>query len=54
MLRGGRCSCLYELENGLRRTKYCFVACSAQKQILKEREELKKIAEEQKMKNKNK
>lgn len=36
------CTCLYELENRLRRTKHCFVACHAQLQILKEREERSK------------
>lgn len=33
-----RCTCLYELENKLPRTKHCFVACSAQLEILEARE----------------
>lgn len=31
------CQCLHEIENGLPRTQFCFVACSDQRQILRER-----------------
>lgn len=37
-----QCRCLYEIENGLTRTKHCFAPCEAQLQILREREEQKK------------
>jgi hypothetical protein len=32
------CRCLYEIENGLQRTKFCFRACNEQKEILRQRE----------------
>jgi len=31
------CQCLYEIENNLPRTKYCFMACKAQLIILSQR-----------------
>lgn len=31
------CQCLYEIENNLPRTKYCFMACHDQHMILHER-----------------
>ena len=32
------CQCLYEIENGLQRTKYCIMACAEQIEILRQRE----------------
>lgn len=37
------CKCLYEIENNLPRTQYCFMPCIAQGRILEKR---RKIAEE--------
>ena len=39
--RTPHCQCLYEIENNLPRTKFCFCACPDQWQILNEREEKK-------------
>lgn len=36
------CQCLYEIENNLSRTKFCFRTCKDQREILKQREETKK------------
>ena len=38
------CQCLFEIENNLPRTKYCFVACKDQQMILKSKfeDQLKK------------
>ena len=33
------CQCLHEIENGLPRTKFCFLPCHDQRQILRERKE---------------
>ena len=35
------CQCLYEIENKLPRTKFCFAACNDQWKILNEREKAK-------------
>lgn len=35
------CQCLFELENNLPRTKYCFVACTNQRTILFKRDIIK-------------
>lgn len=32
------CRCLHEIENGLQRTKFCFIACAEQMEILRQRE----------------
>lgn len=31
------CQCLYEIENRLPRSMFCFLSCKAQREILKER-----------------
>lgn len=36
--RKPHCQCLYEIENNLPRTQFCFMACSDQYEILKQRE----------------
>lgn len=47
--KGGGCTCKYEIDNNLPRTKFCFVACAAQRQqldneIAKESENMDEIA----------
>lgn len=32
-----KCQCLYEIENGMPRTKFCLAACSAQKEMLRDK-----------------
>ncbi len=32
-----KCQCLYEIENGMPRTKFCLVPCSGQKEMLREK-----------------
>jgi len=32
-----KCQCLYEIENGMPRTKFCFAPCSEQKEMLKDK-----------------
>jgi hypothetical protein len=32
-----KCQCLYEIENGMPRTKFCLKPCSGQKEMLKEK-----------------
>ena len=36
------CQCLYEIENKLPRTKFCFAPCSAQREIINQRSKIKK------------
>ena len=32
-----KCQCLFEIENGMPRTKRCFAPCSGQKEMLREK-----------------
>lgn len=32
-----KCQCLFEIENGMPRTKFCLVPCSGQKEMLREK-----------------
>ena len=42
-----KCQCLYEIENGMPRTKFCLVPCSGQKEMLREkRQPIEKIIED--------
>jgi len=42
-----KCQCLYEIENGMPRTKFCLVPCSDQKEMLREkRQPIEKIIED--------
>ena len=41
-----KCQCLYEIENGMPRTKFCLVPCNGQKEMLIEkRQPIEKIIE---------
>lgn len=45
-----KCQCLYEIENGMPRTKRCFAPCSGQKEMLIEkRKPIEKIIEDLEM-----
>lgn len=45
-----KCQCLYEIENGMPRTKRCFAPCSGQKEMLIEkRQPIEKIIEDLEM-----
>lgn len=35
------CRCLHEIENDLPRTKFCFIPCRGQREILSQRESMK-------------
>lgn len=42
-----KCQCLYEIENGMPRTKFCLAPCSGQKEMLRERKKpIEKIIED--------
>ena len=42
-----KCQCIYEIENGMPRTKFCMVPCSGQKEMLKEKgQTIEKIIED--------
>lgn len=42
-----KCQCLYEIENGMPRTKFCFAPCSGQKEMLKDKKlPIEKIIED--------
>jgi hypothetical protein len=45
-----KCQCLYEIENGMPRTKRCFAPCSGQKEMLIEKKQpIEKIIEDLEM-----
>jgi hypothetical protein len=46
------CQCLYEIENNLPRTQYCFVACPEQFKIMRIRAEKEKSKDEKNENNK--
>ena len=42
-----KCQCLYEIENGMPRTKLCLIPCSGQKEMLLEKNQpIEKIIED--------
>jgi len=43
----GYCKCLYEIENNLTRTQHCFVPCTGQYELAKQREKYKGDAEKE-------
>ncbi len=43
------CRCLYEIENELPRTQFCFMPCRAQDEILRERMKQEQIQKEKEM-----
>ena len=46
-LKKPKCQCLYEIENGMPRTKRCFAPCSGQKEMLRDkRQPIEKIIED--------
>lgn len=42
------CKCLYEIENNLPRTMFCFMPCRDQEEIMRQREEAEKRKNEKK------
>ncbi len=48
-----QCICLMEIENNLPRTKFCFMACDAQLEIIKERQKIEDENKKDKDKNSN-
>jgi len=47
----GGCTCLNEIRNGLPRTKFCFMPCSAQRAMMEEERNIERVRENEKLKS---